>query len=196
MNVSYKRFIVWGAVLVLGAIGVTRAGDWLVVNQTPHKSDAVIVLGGGPIERIRKGVSLYKAGYASHLIVSGGVPALGPMTQAEQMRQQAIAMGVPERAVLMDNRSQTTYQNAVYTEQMMKAHHFTSAIVVSSNFHMRRASLVFSLVYRGSGIRLGFVSSVDPQFHPARWWATPASRFLTISELIAIPINIVQGLIR
>lgn len=193
MKQPYGRLLA-GSLIALGMVATLRAGDWLVVNQHPIRSDAIIVLGGGPIERIQKGVSLYKKGYAPWIIVSGGAPGLPFETQAEVMSQQAMEMGVPQSAILLENHSWTTYQNALYTERIMQARHFTSALVVSSNFHMRRVSVVFSLVYRKSGIRLRFISSPDPQFHPAHWWSTPSSRYLLASELFLIPINIVQGI--
>ena len=43
-----------------------EAGDFLVINEKPEKSDVVIVLSGGGIERIEKAVELYKKGL--HLI--------------------------------------------------------------------------------------------------------------------------------
>ena len=194
MRKPYGRLLA-GSLAALGMLAASRVGDWLVVNQNPVRSDAIIVLGGGPIQRIAEGVSLYKKGYAPRIIVSGGAPALPFESQADIMSQQAMDMGVPMSDIILENRSWTTYQNALYTERIMRANHFTSALVVSSNFHMRRVSLVFDLVYRGSGIRLRFISSPDPQFHPTHWWSTPSSRYLLTSELFLIPINIVQGLL-
>ena len=194
-NVKTKAFILLVGLVTGAVLGLLRVGDWLVVNQAPSKVNAIIVLGGGPIERIHKGVQLYEAGYARWMILSGGVLASRFLDQAQLMQRQAITMGVPGSAILEDNRSTTTYQNALDTKQIMTRHHFKSALVVSSNFHMRRVALVFSLVYRGSGIRLRFVASRDPRFDPKRWWATAEGRFLVISELVLIPVNIIQGLL-
>lgn len=190
-----------GVLLVVGILagavaGFLRVGDWLVVNQAPARSYAIIVLGGGPTDRIQKGVQLYRQGYAQWLILSGGVLATDALDQAQLMARQARTMGVPARAILEDNHSLTTYQNALDTKKIMLRHHFNSALVVSSNFHMRRVSIVFSLVFRRSGIQLRFVSSPDPRFKPPNWWATAEGRLLVVTELVLIPVNIIQGLLR
>lgn len=194
MKVRHKiRKAVLGGIIIVGAIGFAGVGRWLVVNQPPVKSEAVIVLGGGPIQRIEKGVALFRQGYARRIIVSGGVPENPFQDQAQAMKRDAVSMGVPTRAIFEDNRATTTYQNAFYTKRIMLRHGWSSALVVSSSFHMRRVSLVFGLVYRGSGIRLRFVSSPDPSFYPSKWWATPEGRYLVTSELVLIPINVIQG---
>ena len=47
-------------------------GRYLVVNQTPVKSDVIIVLGGGSRDRVQRAVELFRQGYAPALIMSGG----------------------------------------------------------------------------------------------------------------------------
>jgi len=43
-------------------------------------------------------------------------------------------------------------------------------LVVSSDYHMRRASLMFAHVFRGTAFT--YVSVKDPDFHPGRWWTS------------------------
>jgi len=54
----------------------------------------------------------------------------------------------------------------------MEQYGLKSAIVVSSDYHMRRASLMFARVFRGTGTVFTYVSVLDPDFHPARWWTS------------------------
>ena len=143
---NWKKML-WLAAPIGVVVGFLFAGDFLALNQAPVASDVIVVLGGGPPARVAKAVQLYRAGYAPRLLMSGGAVYNPWQDQAQHMRQQALERGVPASRILLDNRSLTTFQNALYTLQVMKAHHLTSAIVVSSTFHMRRAWADFSYVF-------------------------------------------------
>jgi hypothetical protein len=102
-------------------------------------------------------------------------------------------LGIPAKRLILDNQALSTYQNAVDSWAIMRRRRWRSALVVSSTFHMRRVSLVFSLVYRHSPVRLRFIASPDPGFHPRHWWTSLEGWSLVTTELILIPVNVVQG---
>jgi uncharacterized SAM-binding protein YcdF (DUF218 family) len=60
------------------------------------------------------------------------------------MLEFARSQGVPAAALFAEGQSRNTIQNAYYSYQIMQAHDWTSALVVSSPTHLRRASLIFS----------------------------------------------------
>src|SRR5574341_174736 len=82
-----------------------------------RRVDAIIVLGsavwpGGRASpslaaRIQHAIALYRAGYASHLILSGGLGG-NPPSEAEVMRRLATNSGVPADAVILDDASHST----------------------------------------------------------------------------------------
>lgn len=174
-------------------IGALNVGTWLDVNQRPIPSEAIIVLGGGPIQRVATGAQLFRRGYGRWMILTGGAPPGSSCTEAELMASEAMKLGIPARRLILDNRALSTYQNAVDSLAIMQRHRWRSALVVSSTFHMRRVSLVFSLVYRQSPVRLRFIASPDPGFHPRHWWTSLEGWYLVTTELILIPVNAVQG---
>jgi uncharacterized SAM-binding protein YcdF (DUF218 family) len=72
------------------------------------------------------------------------------------MAEIAKAQGVPAAAIVEESQSQNTIQNAYYSVQIMKAHGWHSAEVVSSESHLPRASLIFArfpIRYRMQGAR-------------------------------------------
>ncbi len=190
-----KRMLWLAAPICLLVLVFLFAGDFLALNQAPVGSDVIVVLGGGPPARVAKAVELYRKGYAPRLLMSGGAVYSPWQDQAQHMRQQAVERGVPSDRILLDNRSLTTFQNALYTLQVMKAHHLTSAIVVSSTFHMRRAWADFSYVFFGQGIRLVYCSSPYAGFHPATWWTTAAGRAITLSEYAKIAYTVIVDMV-
>ncbi|AIQ70686.1 YdcF family protein [Paenibacillus graminis] len=153
------------------------AGRFLQFNQSPKKADAIIVLSGGT-GRIEDAVELYKSGYAPYLLLSNSKE----ITSASgDMLQTALALGIPDDAILTEDAALSTYQNAKLTLPIMKQHGFTSAIVISSDFHMRRVKLLFDHVYNHSGIKLTYVGS-DSGYNAKRWWGDKYSRETTFNE--------------
>lgn len=169
-----------GIIVVLCIIGF--AGDFLDVNQTPVKSDAIVVLGGGPMQRIAKGLQLYHAGYAPTLVLSGGNLFTQGKTESQMMAFMVEQDGVSKKNIVLESRSTSTYQNALFTKKILVADDMKSAIIVSSNYHMRRVQLLFGWVYRGTGIRLTYTAAPDWAFHPSHWWSNRESIRTTISE--------------
>ncbi|NGM83569.1 YdcF family protein [Paenibacillus sp. 7124] len=163
--------------LVFIFLTILCAGRFLVVAESPKNVNAIIVLSGGA-GRVEKAVDLYKAGYAPYLVLSNyreGASSSGNMLQT------TLTLGVPAEAIFTENKALSTYDNAALTLPIMKEHGFTSAIVVSSDFHMRRVKFIFDHVYKKSGIELTYVSSVSG-YDAKRWWSRPYSRGITFSE--------------
>jgi uncharacterized SAM-binding protein YcdF (DUF218 family) len=113
-----------------------------------RRVDTIIVLGsavwpGGRASpslyaRMRHAIALYRAGYATHLILSGGVGG-NPPSEAEVMRQLAASAGVPADALVLEDTSRSTEENLANAKWLMDARGWRSAIIVSDPFHMLRA---------------------------------------------------------
>jgi uncharacterized SAM-binding protein YcdF (DUF218 family) len=114
--------------------------DVILVLGNPAKSDGSI----GPLARARvlEGIRQYRAGAAPHLLMTGGA-VQNRFVEAQVMQQFARSQGVPASAVFAEGESQNTIQNAYYSYKIMEAHDWTSALIVSSPTHLRRASLIF-----------------------------------------------------
>ena len=97
--------------------------------------------GGGAQERIAHAIDLYKAGVSQHLVLSSGY--VYSFREAEVMRMTAIDRGVPADAIVLEEQATNTYQNVVFVRDILRAHRWTSAVLVSSPYHMRRALLVW-----------------------------------------------------
>jgi uncharacterized SAM-binding protein YcdF (DUF218 family) len=115
--------------------------DTLIVLGTPARTD------GTPSpeqrERTLEGVREYKAGVAPHLIFTGGA-AHNRFAEADVMRDLAIAQGVPASDITVEDQAQNTIQNIYYSDQIMEAHHWKSAEVISSPSHLPRAGLILA----------------------------------------------------
>lgn len=74
----------------------------------------------------------------SPVIVTGGNPQNG-ITEAEAMRNWLVGHGLPPIRVNVENRAGSTVQNALFSSRMLRDLGATSAVVVTSPNHIRRA---------------------------------------------------------
>jgi uncharacterized SAM-binding protein YcdF (DUF218 family) len=117
-----------------------RQFDVILVLGNPAEEDGSI----GPLARSRvlEGIRQYRAGVAPRLLMTGGA-VKNRFVESQLMLQFARSQGVPASAVLADGQAQNTIQNAYHAYKIMQAHDWTSALIVSSPTHLRRASLIF-----------------------------------------------------
>lgn len=124
----------------------------LTVSEQPTYSDVVIVLGGGlkkdgsvgPIvqQRIQKGVELARAPFAPALLMSGGPVKGKQFVESVQMAAYAQTLGVVPPVVL-EEHSTSTRENALESRIIMEDRPWQTALLVTSEFHSRRACNVF-----------------------------------------------------
>ncbi|MGG1657955.1 YdcF family protein [Brevibacillus sp. NRS-1366] len=160
MNHAYKTtkkrllrrvFICLTLVIVAG---VTWSGYWWYqIDQTiqkavPRHADVGIVLGAavwgeGPSpglrERLDQALSLYQEGYVPYLLVSGGLGEGKKVTEAAVMRDYLTSHGVPSEQILLESFATNTYENLLFSQQVMKEHDLHDALIISHDYHLARA---------------------------------------------------------
>ena len=136
--------------------------------------DAVIVLGAamaapgvpGPAlkRRLAHGVDVFRRRHARHLVLSGGIVG-PPPAEAVAMRALALAMGVPETAIVVEDRARNTFENAVFCGTIIRRRAWRRVIVVTDGFHLARALFVFRRI--GLDVEGEAVARRPPI---SRWW--------------------------
>ncbi len=171
-----------GALAVLYQCVDARAG----VDRA-RRADAIIVLGSAvwPGERpspslaarTQHALALYHAGYATHLILCGGI-GVNPPSEAEVMRRMAIGAGVPASALVLEDQSHSTEENLANAKRLMEARGWHRAIIVSDPFHLLRAEIIA----RDLGIEAyGSGATTSPR------WMSPGNRaWYTAREALAL----------
>lgn len=102
---------------------------------------------------------------------------------AAYMKDQAIQMGVPAQAILVEECSLHTRENAEYTLALLKERKLRSIILVTSPFHQRRTALTFAKVLRPHEIEILNYYAETGEWHPATWFLSAEHRRLVSSEL-------------
>lgn len=172
--------------LVIVGIGIALlygVGFLLSPQDALERSDVIVAVSGGETQaRAAEAVRLYRDGKAPVILFSGAALDPESPSNALVMRNQAIAMGVPAEAILVEERSKNTNQNALETAPILRELGAQQIILVTSPYHQRRTSIVFRRML-GKGVRVLNHSAPDQNWRRNHWWATPYSRDLTISEV-------------
>ena len=84
-------------------------------------------------------------GLAPMILCSGGHPGIQTRTEADACAELLRGDGIPETAILQENQSRSTEENALYSRQIMDTHGWQTAILVSDNFHLFRANHIFGV---------------------------------------------------
>ena len=156
-------------------------------------ADAIVALSGGDTQaRAAEAITLYQRGWAPILIFSGAAADKSGPSNAEVMREQALHAGVPESAIIIEATSENTSQNAAQTSDIFTSRDITSAILVTSAYHQRRASLEFAHRAPSVALRNHPVTS-DNQWNATWWWLTPTGWLLAVPELIGSFVVSVSG---
>ena len=144
----------------------------------PRTADGIAVLTGGAA-RIDEAMKLLTQQKAKRLLITG----VNRTTSTEELKQLA-SQGdqLFSCCVDIDKEARNTIDNATETSQWVARNHYTSVIVVTSNYHMPRALAELGRVM--PGVTLIPYSVVDNNVHLDRWWTFPGTTRLLISEYL------------
>jgi len=171
------------AALALVALAAAVARDatarFLIVDDPPGPSDAVVVMAGDPdYERTAAAVTLMRGENVATLILTGGEP--GPGDSAESLRTRAIALGVPETRIHIESVSHSTREAVLAVAPILQSIGARTATVVTSPYHQRRATAAARRAWPGVVVRAR--AAAPSAWRPERWWATAGGRRVVVSE--------------
>lgn len=119
------------------------------LNHTVERSDAILVLCSYDTRVAERGAELYLEGLAPLLIFSGGLgsitSAMWSEPEADQFARVALGMGVPQEAILTENRSTNTGENVLFTRRLLAERGIDPArfVLVQKPYMERRAYATF-----------------------------------------------------
>ena len=137
------------ALISLLLVFYTAASIWNYGKQTTeHPAQVAIVLGAAvwndqpsPVfrERINHAVRLYKMHSVQKVLCTGGQGTKSEVTEAVAAKRYVMLHGVPEKDILVEEQSHTTFENLLGAKQILALHKLQSTLIVSDPLHMKRA---------------------------------------------------------
>jgi uncharacterized SAM-binding protein YcdF (DUF218 family) len=98
------------------------------------------------------------------------------------MGEQVAHMGVPPEAILVEDESLHTKENAEKVLALAQQHHLRRIILITSPFHQRRTYLTFAKVFQPHHIDIVNYYADTGEWHPATWFLSTEHRKLVQSE--------------
>ena len=148
----------WLAVCVVLMAIIHRTGS---IDQ-PGRTDVILVLGaalsrdGTPykalIRRSAHAARLWKQGRAAMVMCTGGIGShvRVPRSEADGCREVLMRAGVPVTAIVLEDTSRNTEEQARRIHEIMVRHGWKRATLVSDSYHVFRARYIA----RGMGIEV------------------------------------------
>jgi uncharacterized SAM-binding protein YcdF (DUF218 family) len=163
-NPVQRKFVIRRKWLLRGVLMIISL--WLVAmvmlsaaifiyGQTDHArpADVIVVLGAGLegdgspsaslIRRVNHAADLWQQGLAPVVICTGGVTGKVDRSEADACGELLHARDVPQEAIILEEKSFSTEENAMYTFDMMRERGWTNAVLVSDSYHMLRGRWLF-----------------------------------------------------
>lgn len=138
-----KRVLVVGIVLIAGLILLRHAGSVLVQNA-PRHADVLLVLGGEDNDsRYWHAVSLLKEGYGKTIILDALATRMKYGQSDVELATNFVTRTAPEQAVVCKIMKNSTFAEARYVVPCLESLHAHSVLLVTSDYHTRRAFSIF-----------------------------------------------------
>ena len=111
-----------------------------------EKADVIVVFAGSE-ERIKAGFELADAGYAPVIIVS-------PATHKQMELYRGKYADSAIFSWIIEDQALTTFENALFTKNIILKNNFKSVILVTSYYHLPRSYFLMKIGFVGSKIKI------------------------------------------
>lgn len=137
------------------------------IEDDNKNGDCIFVVGSREaVEyRLPKAVELYNKGRAGKILFSGGMKWKGnDFSEALTLKKEAVLLGVPERDILIEDKSLNTLENVLASllvlERAFHLYNINRILVVTNSYHMKRLYLTLK-TYMPSWIKLTLCPAND-----------------------------------
>jgi uncharacterized SAM-binding protein YcdF (DUF218 family) len=160
---------------------LTALGSFLVKAAPPQKADIIVVLAGdGFGHRILKAGELVKEGWAPVALVDGPNGNYGRF-ECDLAIPFAVEAGYPESYFLHGEfNGHSTAEEARFVAEKLQSMGVKRVLVVTSNYHTRRAGKIFHRAMPGLTVLM--VAAPDENFKPNGWWRNREARKTFVLE--------------
>lgn len=186
-----KKLLIPAVILVIllaaHPVYLRAIGRSVIVNDKLQKADAVLVLSGDNPkgDRLKAGVKLLKNKWADKLVLSGNYIAW-ETNLADIMQRQAIRLGVKkDRIIKIKHESDSTIDERETIIKVLERNKIKSIILVTSNFHTKRASRILKESFRDK-IKFTVHAVRDKYYYPNpdNWWKSRIQAKTLFLELV------------
>ncbi|HAS91235.1 MAG TPA: hypothetical protein DCS12_02960, partial [Clostridiales bacterium] len=129
--------------LIAGRFLLPFLGEALVAEDEPEKSDVIVVLMGGGLDRIFEAVDLYKDGYGEMILMvrnyqpgfdEAVAKGLAVLRESEIAKSAALQSGVPEEDILiLPGDARSTRDEALAVKKYLQDHAKIDSLIIATS---------------------------------------------------------------
>lgn len=173
------------------------------LEDTGESADCIIVLGSMKAAKYRvpAAVDAYKTGRARKIMLCGGALrdfSDGKCSEAEHMYKAAIELGVPEEDIILENSSQNTVENILFSlvelQRTFWLNRVSKVLLVTTAYHMRRSLAIAQYLFP-THITIVPCPANDCNTRRNNWMNTPAGIERAKGEAMNIVRCVINGVI-
>lgn len=161
---SHKRTILTtalGPLCLILLLGFTEL-PWilskpLIIKENIKESPVIVALYSGygqivhngldkySLVRLQKAIQLWKRGFTSYILFSGGSADRrgNGLAGAKRMAIEAFKQGIPQERIIIEQDSKDTRHNVINSSSILKQKGWNNLILVTNDFHIQRAVRLF-----------------------------------------------------
>ena len=130
----------------------------------PHESDRDGNLLEDSLLRSDLAIELFNKGYSKSILTLGwDYRNDSNITLSKSFKNYLISSGIPKEVIIENSYSRDTVGDAFFSKIIMKKENFQNLVVITSDWHLHRAKIIFNLIY-GKKFKIKFldVKTLNP----------------------------------
>ncbi|MBI3307887.1 MAG: YdcF family protein [Candidatus Melainabacteria bacterium] len=166
-----------------------------LLRQKPVPADVIVFLQGDRFDRIDKVQSLFHNSLASLVLITGNNVLIGQGKRYEEndvhlskLKERLINKGIPEAAIIIDEHSSNTFDQAVNTIKTAKKKKWSTLLIVTSPYHVLRAYLTFIKQFK----KQRWKGNIVMQCADLSWDTPPSGRIKTSIEMLKVEMEKIE----
>ena len=140
------------AALLIAYVAVCVGQVWLTGRTDQSRSvEAIVVMGGAQYDgrpspqlqaRLDHVITLWNAGTAPLVVTTGGNQPGDRFTEAEASRRYLVEAGVPESAIILEDRGSSTLDSLQRVHDILAVQEITEVLIVTDPYHAARSRMM------------------------------------------------------
>jgi len=169
-------------------------GKALIVNDHLERADMLFVLNGDVNTRPVQTVDLYRQGLAPVVGIAQAekhtTEEIGLLpNETDVAIQEMVKLGIPQDSIVVlpsEEPVTSTYDEAVALRQYVENNAIHSIIIVTSEFHTRRAKWICEKELKGLDVTIMMAATPNEDFNSSNWWKSENGLITVNNEYVKL----------
>ena len=180
---------------------LTAYAKFFTVNNATPGADVIVVLSGGKETRITHALKLFEEGYAPEMLLTDEKKRnirfshLFPTNEMiAQVMIEELEMSVPVSTIQSQKGGATsTFDEAYDLLKLSENKRYRHLILVTDEFHTRRAYHAFQTVFENTEIKIEMSAASNEIFNVNNWWTSDQGISAYVLESIKYPVYLLSS---